>query len=445
MLTHAGAHHPDDSNDMTEIIDDAEADSVAFATILSERQVTSVFQPLVDLATGEIVGYEALCRGPEGSRFASPAQLLHQAELDGLQSMLNWICLGSAFEAFFRAGAPRSASLFVNVSVGLRIDECPPDIHQIVARAQSSLRVFIELSDAALASDPQGVLATVDRARQLGWGVSVDDVSSSPGCLSVLPLLSADVVKLDMRMLQRNSPGDFAPSLGPLLKYVESNSVTLIVTGIETAAETKLARALGATLGQGYRLGKPATLSGPIAAPRAIVPLFGVSRRSRGATVLREIVEEAPSHNMTAEALLEIGGFFIRQALTARSRPVVLIRHPNGLSLDAVFHVDTLDQLRETAVLSAVFGPPSVSKVLPGWRHVVVSPGDPLRNQAFLVLLTDSIAVGIVATRWMPHEDLFDVMLTQDAGTVYRLADHLIRRMPSADGDEIMRFDRGED
>lgn len=430
---------------MTEFIDDAEADSAAFATILSERQVTSVFQPLVNLATGEIVGYEALCRGPEGSRFASPAELFHQADLDGLQSLLNWICLGSAFEAFFRANAPKSASLFVNISVGLRIDQCPADIYQVVARAQSSLRVFIELSDAALASDPEGVLATVDRARQLGWGVSADDVSSSPGCLSVLPLLSADVVKLDMRLLQRDSPGGFAPSLGPLLKYVESNNVTLIVTGIETAAQAKLARALGATLGQGYRLGRPETLSGPIATPRAIVPLLGNSRRSRGTTSLREIVQDHSSHTMTAEALHEIGGFFIRQAMTTRSRPVVLIRHPNGVALDAVFDVATLKELHETAVLCAIFGPPGVSKILPGWRHVVVSAGDPLRNQAFLILLTDSIAVGIFATRWKPHEDLFDVVLTQDAETVYRLADHLIRRMPSADGDDIMRFDRGEE
>lgn len=430
---------------MTDLIEDAEADSVAFATILSERQVTSVFQPLVDLATGEIVGYEALCRGPEGSRFASPAQLFHQAELDDLQSLLNWICLGSAFEAFLNAGAPRSASLFVNVSVGLRMDQCPPDIYQVVARAQSSLRVFIEFSDVALASDPEGVLATVDRARQLGWGVSADDVSSSPGCLSVLPLLSADVVKLDMRQLQRNSPDGFAPSLGPLLKYVESNSVTLVVTGIETAAEAKLARALGATLGQGYRLGKPEALTAPLTAPRTVVPLLGFSRRSGGTTSLREIIQEKPSHTMTAEALLDISGFFLRQAMRTRSRPVVLIRHPNGLSLDAVFNVDTLDELRENAVLCAIFGPRGASKILPGWRHVVVSAGDPLRNHAFLILLTDSIAVGIVATRWMPHEGLLDVVLTQEVGTVYRLADHLIRRMPSADGDDIVRFNRSED
>ncbi len=430
---------------MTEFIDDAEADSVAFATIVSERHVTTVFQPLVDLATGEIVGYEALCRGPEGSRFASPAELFHQADLDGLQSQLNWVCLGSAFEAFFRAGAPRSTSLFVNVSVGLRVDQCPPDIFEVVARAQSSLRVFIELSDAALTSDPEGVLATVDRARQLGWGVSVDDVSSSPGCLSVLPLLSADVMKVDMRKLQSKSQGDSTPSLGPVLKYVESNGVTLIVTGIETAAEAHLARALGATLGQGYYLGRPETLSGSVKASRTVVPLLGASRRTHRTTSLAEIVQVKYSQTMSADALLQIGGFFIRQAITTRSRPVVLIRHPNGLALGDLFNIDALHHLRESAVLCAVFGPQGMSKVLPGWRHVVVSPGDPLRNQAFLILLTDSIAVGIVATRWAPREDVFDVVLTQDSATVHRLAEHLIRRMPSADGDDIVRFDRGED
>lgn len=424
-------------------IDESAADSEEFATILRERQITSVFQPLVHLGTGEIIGYEALCRGPEGTRFASPAQLLRQAEIDGLQSVLNWVCLGSAFEAFFRAGAPRSTSLFVNVSVGLRIDQCPPDIYQVVARAQSSLRVFVELNDAALASDPDGVLATVDRARQLGWGVSVDDVSSSPGCLSVLPLMSADVVKLDMRILQRDEAGDFAPSLGPLLKYVENTNVTLIVTGIETAAEARLARALGATMGQGYRFGAPAKLTGRIAAPRGVIPLFDVSRHSRAKTSPWEIVKGKASQAMSSDDLLEIGGFFLRQAIVARSRPVVLIRQGNGLALDSVFEVDKLDQLREMAVLCAIFGPRGVSSILPGWRHVVVPAGDPLRNQAFLVLLTDSIAVGMVATRLVDHDDLFDVVLTQDPETVYQLADHLIRRMPMTDGDEIIRFDRG--
>lgn len=431
---------------MTELIaDHEESDAEAFARILRERQITSVFQPLVHLATGEVVGYEALCRGPKGSRFESPAQLFRQAEIDGLQSMLNWVCLGSAFEAFFRAKAPRSASLFVNVSVGLRLDQCPPDIYEVVARAQSTLRVFIDFSDDALASDPEGVLATVDRARQLGWGVCVDDVSSSPGCLSVLPLMAADVVKLDMRVLQRDEPGDFAPSLGPLLKYVEHTNVTFVVTGIETAAEARLARALGATMGQGYRFGVPAQLAGSISAPRAVIPLFDVHRHSRAQNSPWEVVKGMSSQTVSSDELLEIGGFFLRQAIVARARPVVLIRQGNGLALGSAFELDKLDQLREMAVLCAIFGPHGVSTILPGWRHVVVPAGDPLRNQVFLVLLTDSIAVGMVATRLIEHHDLFEMVLTQDPETVYHLADHLIRRMPMIDGDEIIRFTRDLD
>ena len=58
------------------------ADEAAFLTILGERRVTAVFQPLVDLGTGELVGFEALARGPEGTPFASPAHLFACA--DGL-------------------------------------------------------------------------------------------------------------------------------------------------------------------------------------------------------------------------------------------------------------------------------------------------------------------------------------------------------------------------
>lgn len=426
-----------------EVGNEPATDSEEFAAILSERRITTVFQPLVNVATREIVGYEAFCRGPEGSRFASPANLFRQAEIDGLQSDLNWVCLGSAFEAFFSVGVPRSTSLFVNVSVGLRIDQCPPDIYQVVARAQSSLRVFIEFNDAALASDPYGVLATVDRARRLGWGVSVDDVSSSPGCLSVLPLMSADVVKLDMRVLKRDEQGDVAPSIGPLLKYVENTDVTFVVSGIESAAEARLARALGATVGQGYHFGAPGRLAKPISAPRTPIPLLGVSRHSGAAASPWEIVKSGPTQNMSSQDLLTIAGVFIRQAIVARARPVVLIRQANGLALGSLFEVGALDKVSENAVLCAIFGPRTATGILPRWRRVVVPGGDPLRNQVFLVLLTDSITVGIVATRLIEHDDLFDVFFTQEPETVHRLAEHLIRRMPMTDGDEIIRFDRG--
>ncbi len=414
------------------------ADAATFAALLESRQVTSVFQPLVHLVTGEVVGFEALSRGPKGSPFASATALFGQAAVAGLEAELDWVCLGSAFEGFSSAGAPPSTSLFVNMSVGLHLDRCPPDIQRIVARAESSMRVFIEVNDTALAADPAGVLATVDRARELGWGISVDDVASSPGCLSVLPLVSADVVKLDMRMLRQDEPGDFAPAVGPLLKYVESSGATLVVKGIESEADMQFARALGATVGQGYHLGAPGPIVGPLAAPRAVVPLIGSSREVRPVDSPREVVEENLSQRMTREAMLQIGGFFIRQALAAGTRPVVLVGQGGGEPLDAMLLHDPLPQLCDAAVLCAYFGADEPAVDLPGVRYVAVPRGDPLARQSFLVVLTDTMAVGMVGTRPVPGDSVLEVVLTQDLDTVSRLAEHLIRRIPFDDGDQVL-------
>jgi hypothetical protein len=62
-----------------------------------------------------------------------------------------------------------------------------------------------------------------------------------------------------------------------------------------------------------------------------------------------------------------------------------------------------------------------------------------------LVAVSADRSSACLLTRLVQHDDLFDVVLTQDPETVYHLADHLIRRMPMTDGDEIIRFDRGVD
>lgn len=428
---------------MTFVEDDTRlALSEEFATILRLRKITSVFQPVVKLSTGEIVGFEAFCRGPQGSNFASPVDLLRQAQVDGLEAELNWVCIGSAVETFLNARVPKSASLFINVTAGLRIEQCPQDIYPVIARAQSSLRVILEFNDAALALDPNGVLATVDRVRRLGWGVSVDDVITSPGCLSLLPLIGADVVKLDMRRLRRDPQGDVAASLGPLLRYVEQENVTFVVTGVESAADVRIARALGATIGQGFEFGPPSQEIVPMSLPHSVIPLVGLSRQVTQRTSPWEIVKTGQSHVVGAEELVEIGSYFVKQAIASRSRPVMLIRQAKGVLLESVFDLESLKTLSARAVLRAVFGPRNVRDVIPDWRQVVVTGSDPMRNQTFLVLLTESFSVGVVAKRLVDQEGQFDVVVTQDPHTVYQLADHLIRRMPSTDGDEISKFDQ---
>jgi EAL domain-containing protein (putative c-di-GMP-specific phosphodiesterase class I) len=82
--------------------------------IVDTRAVGAVFQPLIDLASGDGVGYEALARGPAGSVLESPAALFEAAYARGRVAELDWACRAAAFDAAAKAALDPSLRLFVN-------------------------------------------------------------------------------------------------------------------------------------------------------------------------------------------------------------------------------------------------------------------------------------------------------------------------------------------
>lgn len=90
--------------DVAEAIDD-EVDRL-FSNILDLRELRVVFQPLVDLRSGEIVALEALARGPESTPLASPLALFAAARRADRVAELDWACRAAAFTAFLEAGVP---------------------------------------------------------------------------------------------------------------------------------------------------------------------------------------------------------------------------------------------------------------------------------------------------------------------------------------------------
>ena len=90
----------------------------------STRQVTTVFQPLVDLSTTEIVGYE-VCRGPAGSEVESPLALLEGALLAGRLAEFDWMCAARACEAVLNAQLHPSMTIFVNIKPATILEPCP--------------------------------------------------------------------------------------------------------------------------------------------------------------------------------------------------------------------------------------------------------------------------------------------------------------------------------
>ena len=83
--------------------------------VIGRQLVRTVFQPIVDLGTDAVVGYEALSRGPAGSALESPGALFGAASAAGLSTELDWVCRGSALRAALAADLHKSRAIFINV------------------------------------------------------------------------------------------------------------------------------------------------------------------------------------------------------------------------------------------------------------------------------------------------------------------------------------------
>lgn len=178
---------------------------VTIAQVLLDREVRSVFQPIVDLGSGQVVGLEALARGPVGP-LESPTALFGAARQAGMLAELDSACRQAAFRGTGDRGLVAPFMLFVNVEPEV-LDGAPlADLMALADAAPGHLRVMLEITERALAARPAELLRTVDRMRELGWRVALDDVGAEPASLAFMALLEPDVVKLDLALTRGRPP-----------------------------------------------------------------------------------------------------------------------------------------------------------------------------------------------------------------------------------------------
>ena len=398
-----------------------------FAALLDRRDIHMEFQPLVDLRSGEVVALEALARGPHTTAFVSPIELFAAARSCGRVAELDWVCRAAAFDAFLQAELPPSLSLFINTEPEGFAANCPPDLAHLVAKAESLLRVFVEVNGHALGMDPAGVLAAVDRAREMSWGVAVDDVGGSRVPVAMLPIVQADVVKLDLGLLKQATPEDYAATITSVLGHVEATGASLLVEQIESEADARWARALGAVYGQGLHLGAPSALRGSYPAPRIPVPLVQAASTDFHISSPHAVFEDRPQRRMESEVVDRLATVIANSPRSSNSWPVFLTCVGRDLR-DIQGVMEASLGLPRPALLSVAFGVGMPDEPVPGVRGVRVGLDDPLANEKFLIVLSDQAAVALFAQR--ASDGLFDVVITQNQELVHGIAHHLIRRVP---------------
>ena len=296
-----------------------------FSRVLASREVSVTFQPIIDLASGEIVALEALARGPAKSALESPAELFAAAHRRGRTAELDWVCRAAAFRAVLDGEIPPSISLFVNTEPDSLSTACPADLLSVVTQAEARLRVFVEVNDRDLTADPAGLLAAVDRARAMSWGIAVDDVGSSRAPVAMLPVLRADAVKLDLGLLRKAAPDSSSAIVLAALRYVEETGAALCVERIENKDDLHWARAIGAVYGQGYHIAPPGPLADHYQPPRSAVRLVADSPGDAPVSSPFDLLSGLPTRRVEIPQFKEVARTVAFGAVSPGASPIILI------------------------------------------------------------------------------------------------------------------------
>jgi EAL domain-containing protein (putative c-di-GMP-specific phosphodiesterase class I) len=209
----------------------------------------AALQPIVDLATGRVVGAEALARFPDRR-----APDVHFAEADskGILIDLEIAAVRAALRRL--AELPPSAYLTVNVSPATAVS---PRLAAALAGTPAH-RIVLELTEHAPVADYPTLEAALSSLRARGVRVAVDDAGAGFASMRHVLSLRPDVIKLDVS-ITRGVDEDLRRRelVRAMVSFSRATGCTLVAEGIETEDELAALRALGVRCGQGFHLGRP--------------------------------------------------------------------------------------------------------------------------------------------------------------------------------------------
>lgn len=212
------------------------------------------YQPIVELATGRVMGYEALARFEIEPR-RSPDRWFAAAEEAGLREELELAAVRAAYSDF--EALPPSAYLSLNLSPGTLVAD---RLRRAVATLADP-RIVVEVTEHAAVDDYAALERALGPIRSAGGRLAVDDAGAGFASLRHILRLRPDIIKLDVE-LTRGIEADrgFRSLAAALVAFGAEMSITLVAEGIETRSQRDALLSLGVHGGQGWHFGPPGPL-----------------------------------------------------------------------------------------------------------------------------------------------------------------------------------------
>jgi len=230
--------------------------------IISNKQIKTVFQPIISLRDGSVLGHEALSRITCESEIINPDMLFSIAGKYNRLWDLELLCRTKALEAAYKFMIPPySKKLFINVNPNTMHDENFRKGFTKEFLMQYDItphNVIFEITERNVITDMNGFRATIDHYKSQDYRIAIDDAGAGYSGLNLISDVNPNYIKLDMKLI-RGIDSDslkFALVKG-MVEFSKVSNIFLIAEGIETYKELDTLVNLGAQYGQGYLIQKP--------------------------------------------------------------------------------------------------------------------------------------------------------------------------------------------
>lgn len=221
------------------------------------------YQPVIDLHSGQLLGFEALIRWQHPSRgLLAPGEFIALAEETGdIVNIGGWVIDQACRDlATHLAVEPDAPSLWVSVNVSAKQLECE-DFAEVVLEAVkrhdiAPRSLVIEITEAVAVTNTSQAVSLLDELREHGVVIALDDFGMGFSSLRYIAELPIDLIKIDRSFVSAPDPRT-AAALNAIIALGHRLDLSLIAEGIETVAELENVRAMGQLGGQGFLFARP--------------------------------------------------------------------------------------------------------------------------------------------------------------------------------------------
>jgi diguanylate cyclase (GGDEF)-like protein/PAS domain S-box-containing protein len=249
-----GGHVDEDGNALSA----GPSATAVVSDLVAGQPFHAVYQPIVDLNDGHVIGYEALAR-PQGFGPSDSVEKIFEVAHHSRQIRdLDWRCRRAALSQ--AAALPQDVLLFINVSAAVLLDPLH-DVDQMLLllkwTGRSPDHVILEIGEHEHVRDLERLKVVLASYRKAGIRFALDDLGEGFATMELLKVVRAEYIKIARAVTMTSATKESRAAIAAALAFARANGSLVIAEGVENELASDHVRLLGISLGQGFGLGRP--------------------------------------------------------------------------------------------------------------------------------------------------------------------------------------------